>query len=380
MQTDTQISALCVARWPVGGIRTYLREMFRQKHFAGVRFTVLMPETVESKHLADEISSERIKWLFTENSAVALAQAAWRLIRSGDFALVHSHGFTSAMCTSLPVALQGLPHLVTAHDVFTKGQFSGFRGEIKRLGVQALLRRADVLHAVTEDGRNNILEFLPTMKARASRIDVIPHGVDTNKLVAATARDLRSELKLPPATFLFGFFGRFMAQKGFRVLVSAVRIIREQGLIPQGFRVICVGAGGYIQEDRDLIQQQGLSELFVFLPFEREIGSSLKAVDAVVMPSLWEASGLLAMEALVCGTPLIASSCIGLRETVANTPVRTVVPKDAAELARAMIEEATAPSRAQALQFVPTAVQRFNASTSFEALRVVYDQLLGACP
>jgi len=51
--------------------------------------------------------------------------------------------------------------------------------------------------------------------------------------------------------------------------------------------------------------------------------------------SVWEASGLLAMEAMVCGVPLIATDCVGLRETVSRSPARVATSGNPESLAKA---------------------------------------------
>jgi glycosyltransferase involved in cell wall biosynthesis len=233
----------------------------------------------------------------------------------------------------------------------------------------------DVIHAVTQDGADNLREFLPGVVKGPCRITVIPHGINIGSFNDSSARDVRRELQLDQNVVLFGFFGRFMAQKGFRTLVEAAALLVKEGLGDR-FRVVCVGGGGFVREDTAFIEQRGLKNQFAFLPFERHIGPSLKGVDVVVMPSLWEASGLLAMEAMVCGTPLIASTCIGLQETIAGTPAKGVTPKDATSLATAMRNEIASPSKEASRAFVPAAMQRFDARNSFRDLHAVYADLV----
>ena len=372
---NKQHDILTIVRWPVGGIRTYLRELLRQEVFDGVRFKIVMPRTDESVHLADEVSRTGVECVLTPNDSAALLRQTWIESGRGRFCLLHAHGFTSAMTSYAVARARRLPLLLTAHDVFTKGQYQGARGELKRRIVEAVLRRMDVIHAVTQDGAENLREFLPGVSKGPCRITVIPHGINIDAFNGSSTRDVRQELHLEKNVSLFGFFGRFMAQKGFRTLVEAAAMLVRDGL-GDAFRVVCVGGGGFVREDTAFIEQRGLKKQFEFLPFERHIGPSLKGVDVVVMPSLWEASGLLAMEAMVCGTPLIASTCIGLQETIAGTPARGVTPKDASALAEAMRAEMRSPSKGASRAFVPTAMQRFDARNSFRALHSVYAELV----
>lgn len=366
---------LAVVRWPVGGIKTYLRQMLRSDSFSDASFTIVLPDAASSRELADERYAPEVTWRFTENKTSSLMLALARASRAERFDVIHSHGFTSCVASAWAALGVRTPHLLTAHDVFTEGQFKGARGRIVRTLLGQSINRMDLIHCVTHDAAQNLLSYLPSLAQVDSRIEVIAHGVETGPLMDAQAKDLRQLLSVPADTVLFGFLGRFMAQKGFRILADAAAILAARLPDPASFRVVCVGAGGFVREDRQMLIERGLDRLFCFLPPERNVGPTIKGMDAIVMPSLWEASGLLAMEALVCGTPLIASRCIGLRETVQGTPARVVAPGDPVELAEAMHSEYRQSSRAVTQQFVEAALARFDAQCAMHALRMAMTRL-----
>jgi glycosyltransferase involved in cell wall biosynthesis len=219
------------------------------------------------------------------------------------------------------------------------------------------------------------LEYLPSLRRKRDFVRVIPHGIDVASFLSAPPRPMHAELALPESTFVFGFFGRFMAPKGFRVLVEAVGILAKS-IQGRKFAVVCVGSGGYMTQDRADLEARGLGEFFRFLPPVPHLGSTIKGVDAVVMPSLWEASGLLAMEALVCGIPLIATDCIGLRETVGHSPARIARSGSASSLAECMAKELESSNRTAASNYVAGAVERFNADNSYGKLAALYRDCL----
>jgi glycosyltransferase involved in cell wall biosynthesis len=80
------------------------------------------------------------------------------------------------------------------------------------------------------------------------------------------------------------------------------------------------------------------------------------------------------MEAMVAATPVLGSSCIGLRETLGDTPALQLPPGDAKALANAMRDFMNAPTTARARDFQAAAADRFCADRCFSALRAVYDQ------
>src|SRR5690554_2465732 len=125
---------------------------------------------------------------------------------------------------------------------------------------------------------------------------------------APVHEDTKERNSLMSNAFKFGFLGRFMAQKGFRVLVDAVELIVKNDRSKRPFLIETFGWGGFIREDYNYIREKGLSEYFHQFPETNEVASVIKSLDAVIMPSRWEACGLLGMEVLTAGIPLIASN------------------------------------------------------------------------
>jgi glycosyltransferase involved in cell wall biosynthesis len=151
-----------------------------------------------------------------------------------------------------------------------------------------------------------------------------------------------------------------MAQKGFRYLVDAIETLRQHPGLPRKPLVLTFGDGGFIQEEMQAIKDRRLNEYFRFMPFAPNVAGTIKGLDVVAMPSLWEACPLQPMEALVCGRPLIGTDCIGLREVLRSTPARIVSPRDGAALARAIMDEMEHPSTLELSVFKKEAAVRFD--------------------
>ena len=231
------------------------------------------------------------------------------------------------------------------------------------------------MHCVTDDSRANVIATYPWVPRLRRNTVVIPHGVDVAKIVAADRRDLATAMNCSPETVIFGFLGRFMAQKGFRIITDAVGLLKKRGISPQQMRVLAVGSGRFIREDTARIRDLGLEEYFVFWPYQSDIAPILKGMHCLLMPSLWEASGLLAMEAMVAGVPVIGSNCLGLRETLADSPAVRVQPNDARALGDAMAAFIARPTQSIAQAFQAEAARRFSAERSFGELRDLYRKM-----
>jgi glycosyltransferase involved in cell wall biosynthesis len=187
---------------------------------------------------------------------------------------------------------------------------------------------------------------------------------------------LRNELELDNDVFLIGFLGRFMAPKGFFYLVEAIDILLQRNDLPRRPLVLMFGEGGWFRAEMRSIQKKGLEGYFLSMPFTPNVASTIKALDVVTMPSLWEACGLLAMETLICGTPLIGSNCIGLREVLRGTPAKTVPKADADALAQALLQEMKMNRKEIFMSFRKTAAEKFDVTNTSQHILNLYQTLV----
>jgi D-inositol-3-phosphate glycosyltransferase len=176
--------------------------------------------------------------------------------------------------------------------------------------------------------------------AAADRIAVIPCGVDTElfqPMSQATAKDL---LELPPDPMLL-YVGRLQPIKGLETLLDAMARVGGAA------RLYIVGgdsdepdhghaARGHAARLRGRVAALGLGDRVRFLgpQPQRRLRFFYAAADATVMPSYYESFGMVALEAMACGSPVVASRVGGLTTTVKDGVTGYLVPEgDPAALA-----------------------------------------------
>lgn len=366
---------LLVVRWPDGGIRTHIRYFYRLLSPEKYDFAVIGPKRGLAR-IREDLSMHSISCYGAKSdSTAAFFAATASVFVTQRFDIVHSHGLTSAAAAVPWSRLTATPHLLTAHDVFLPGQFAGPRGTVRRHLVKSVLQSSENIQFVGSDVSDNWKSAFPAIE-KSCKLTTIRSGVEIERFHDSKVEDLKRQLSLAADTRLFGFLGRFMAQKGFVDIIHAVRILRDRGIGDERMVVLCVGADGYIREDRNLIRRLGLDSYFRFLDFRPDVGPVIRGLDAVLMPSRWEALGLLAMECMVAGTPLIASNCIGLREVVAGSAATIVPPSSPEALAEAMCQYVHNLPIGPARAFAGEAARVFDVRPAAAALGELYEQLM----
>ena len=336
------------------------------------------------KILVDDLCVADVVYIPVRDMPTDGSSGFWKLFRrvsselvKGKYDLVHSHGFISGMCSAIPAFFRRTPHLMTSHETLNDKQFVGLKGRIQLFGMLLLFGLIDKVHSVSRDASDNLLKYFPALAKKEGKCIVIPNGIEVERFLEAEPRDLRVELGLGGDVFLIGFFGRFMAPKGFRYLVDAIDILRKVSDLPKKPLVLTFGDGGFIREEKQVIRERGMEEYFHFLPFAPNVAGTLKGLDVVAMPSLSEACGLLAMEAMVCGVPLIGSDCIGLREVLQGTPAIVVPKADAAALAQALARELEAGSRDLFLKYREKAPTHYDVRITSQSILSLYECMAG---
>lgn len=374
MLENQMIKVLLIVRWPVGGIRTYLNYVFSGWESPKVQLHILTPNVPEVEILKEQMRSVPCVWHITASRYPSLKEfisSTNGVLREYKFDLIHAHGFTSGLAIGWRLPFLKCPSIVTSHDVLNENQFYGFKGILKKWVISLFLNRFSIIHSVSNDAQINLLENIPFINKK--KCCVIPNGIAVERFANALAAPIKDNLGLSSEVTLIGFFGRFMSQKGFTYLVAAMEKLEIR--FPGKYKVICFGSGGFIREEKADLEKRKLSHLFLFHDLVPNIASYIKGCDLVAMPSLWEASGLVAMEVLAAGTPLVASKCIGLREVCEGSPTVLVEPANGAALEKGIIQ-AQSTGRAQFSAFVEIAKSRYSIDNTRGKLQKIYATLV----
>jgi glycosyltransferase involved in cell wall biosynthesis len=378
---QNKLHILVPIRYPVGGIRTYLRYTYGKLSPGSYHFTFILNSKLWLNRIADDLHIHSKNFVLIESNAnfLSFVKSILYTINKIKPDLVHSHGFTAGLATELSTFYCHLPHVITLHRIFGHDDFStnfwGRKAFLKKTMMSFLLRRADVIQSVSNDAQANLIEFLPSLSKKNDKLLVILNGIDIAQFSALT--DLKvNHFTKKSGFFYVGFFGRYMPEKGFLYLVDVIDILVKRKIT--NIVVIAVGGfGEYIREYRKEISRRGLDDHFLFLDFFENISPILQEIDILAIPSLSEACPLIPMEGLVCGTPVVAFSCLGLREVLANTPARLVPVADTNSFADKIVNILSnfQNIKEEFKKFIPVAQTRYDVTNTAEQLSQVFKKL-----
>lgn len=378
---------LTVIRNPLGGIRTYIKYAYGALPKGKYHFTIVIVKAGEkdSSFIKSDLESRGVLFTLREvagdNANKALFLYVYKLLKEQRFDLIHSHGFTSGFLTVCANTIKKLPHIVTSHDVFRDDQFEGLKGKIKKVLISFVLSRASVVQSVGEDAQSNFIQYLSTFKTKPDKLIVIKNGIEISGFVEK--RDMpkgsiRKQVGVTNDEFLFGFLGRFMPQKGFEYLIDAVEILSRDEKWKSKFKILAVNDGDYIREYKKLINVKSLNDYFIFYGFVPNVGLVINDLDAVLMPSLWEAYSLQPAEAFIMGCPVIAANSIGLREVVKDSPALMVTPRDKISLAERIVyfmeNKNTVIKDTQ--KYIPIAEERYSIKHTAKDLDLLFEKVM----
>jgi starch synthase len=244
--------------------------------------------------------------------------------------LVHSHTWYANAAGHLAKLVHGIPHVVTAHSLEPLRPWKaeqlggGYRvsSEIERTAFEA----ADAVIAVSHGMRADILRSYPAIDP--ARVRVVHNGIDLERWYPVDEPDLARQFGLDASRPAVIFVGRITRQKGLPYLLAAMRL-----LPPEVQLVLCAGAPDTpeilteVQAGVAALQADRTGVIWIDrLLSQPELAALLSASTTFVCPSIYEPLGIVNLEAMACGLPVVGTATGGIPEVVADGVTGRLVP------------------------------------------------------
>jgi alpha-maltose-1-phosphate synthase len=233
--------------------------------------------------------------------------------------LVHTHTWYANLAGHLAALTHGIPHVMTSHSLEPlrpwKAEQLGGGYQLSLWAERTAAEAADAIIAVSAGMRDDILRSYPSV--RDERVHVIHNGVDPDVYSPDPGTDVLERIGIDAAAPTVVFVGRITRQKGLPHLLDAA-----ERLTPGTQLVLCAGAPDTEEIGREVAAHvealQAAARLRVvwipeMLP-RPDIVQILSHATVFVCPSIYEPFGLVNVEAMACGTPVVASAVGGIPE------------------------------------------------------------------
>ncbi|MCQ9349533.1 glycogen synthase [Corynebacterium sp. 5QC2CO] len=273
----------------------------------------------------------------TLSTGLRMANAA----AATDIDVVHSHTWYSGLGGHLTGLLKGIPHVATAHSLEPhrpwKREQLGGGYDVSSWSERNAMEYADAVIAVSARMKDAILDAYPRISP--DKVHVVLNGIDTElwyprptweESKEQNGWSVLEELGVDPSRPMVAFVGRITRQKGVAHLVKAASLFDDGVQL-----VLCAGAPDtpeIAKETEQLVhdlqeKRDGIFWVQDMLPKEK-IQEILTAADSFVCPSIYEPLGIVNLEAMACGTAVVASDVGGIPEVVVDGETGTLVHYD----------------------------------------------------
>lgn len=203
------------------------------------------------------------------------------------------------------------------------------------------------------------------------KICVMPNGYNSNLFIKRSTTDARKKLNMPEDKRIILNVGHLEIAKGHEYLIRAVEKISHEDVV-----CLIVGSGGLERKINHMIYSLNLDKYVKLLGARShsEIPLWMNACDVFVLPSISESFGIVQIEAMACGKPVVATRNGGSEEIVINDRLGILVePRDPEALAQAILQ---ALKREWDYEYIREYAQQFTWERIAERIVEVYREVL----
>jgi D-inositol-3-phosphate glycosyltransferase len=243
------------------------------------------------------------------------------------YGAVHSHYWMSGWVGRHLQRLWDVPHVAMFHtlgEVKRRARVEERESDYRIETERAIVATADRIVVASAHEKGQLIRLYG---ASDRRVAVIPCGVNLDRFRPQDRAAARAALDLPPESSIVLFVGRLEPLKGVEILIDAIAELEDT--TPD---LVIVGgdqrASSYMAGLKAQAERAGIGDRvrFVGAVAQESLPAYYSAADVCVVPSYYESFGLVALEAMACGTPVIASRVGGLTGTIRDGESGYLIP------------------------------------------------------
>lgn len=274
--------------------------------------------------------------VFSENIAQFAAS------KNIHYDLIHSHYWLSGLAAIKLREQWNVPILHMFHTLaYLKNEIARspdeMEGSLRLQSEKKIVDEVDGIIAATEIEQEQLQQYYA---ADPHKIQIVPPGVDLTRFYPIPQDEAKAVIGIPSNERVILFVGRIEPLKGIDNLLKSIAFLRSSNALTTCPHYVAI-IGGDPDRPRDLLDREmrhlqdlnkrlGLDDMVVFLGKKAQdsLPYYYSAAEVVVMPSHYESFGMVALEAMACGTPVIATRVGGLQMLVKDGVNGLSVPDD----------------------------------------------------
>jgi glycosyltransferase involved in cell wall biosynthesis len=314
------------------------------------------------------------RWSATRGPLFSLAYAAWvrrarRALKRSTFDVAHFHGAAVGVLRNRDLDVLAAPAVANPHGMEEFGDSSLLR-RLGRLPTRLLSRRAQNASRVIATDQILVESTVRNLAVDPSRVLVVPNAVDRERLAALVRPHTESGYQIVSV-------GRVVPNKGYDLLLEALKDPQVRSVLPDGWAWVHYGAGGGAES----LLQAAASEPSVPLTLrsgrsDQEVQSAVANSALFVQPSRYEGSSLTTLEAMSHGCLVVGTAVGGIPDKVEDGVTGFLAPEATSEdIAAAIVRAITCDDVAVRQAAAARVRERFSIESALGAYIRMYEEL-----
>ena len=299
-----------------------------------------------------------------------------KAVKSSNIVHAHGHPYLTSLTAAKLAKLCNKPFVLTQHNTFI--DYNNVFDQVERLNDLTVgkqnLNSADKIIAISSATKDYVLR----LGAKPSKVKVVYNGVDLVRFrpISGKREEMRKKLGIPKDAIVVLTVRRLVYKNGVDTLIEGANLV-----VKKNPRIVflAVGKGPDSDSVKLRIQQLGIEDNFKLAGFvsDEEIPFYYNAANMFVLPSKsGEGLPLVALEAMACALPVIATDVGGIREILMEDYGKLVPPNQPDLLAQAILDFAGVDFSSRKKELRTMMEEKFSWEANIERLVEIYEELI----
>ena len=307
---------------------------------------------------------------------VASFKTFLRAVKYSKIVHAHGHPYPSSLIVGELAKMYGKPFVLTQHNTFI--EYDNLLDTVERVNDLAIgretIKQADRIIAVSDASKDYVL----SLGAKPSKVKVIRNGVDLPRFRPMTGKgeEIRRKLRIPKEAMVFLTVRRLVYKNGIDTLIECASLaIKKNPKIV----FLAVGKGPDQNSVQARINELGIADNFRLAGFisDEKLPAYYNSADFFVLPSKsGEGLPLVALEAMACGLPVIATNVGGISEILSLKFGKLVAANKPELMAEAVLEFSEADWVSRKLELRAMMEEKYSWEKNVDSLVEIYEELI----